>query len=208
MPGTILAVDNIINDRPCAAERHGCCVVLSLTASYSGSNPGASEWTVPHAVCRDCHEMLGAASALPGVPLAAHGRACGTRAAFHRPHGLRRLLRLGGKARQSFAARPGRDRRRRHPRRRLHLLLHRPDQGRPLGHADVPGAETVPRGRGGETPGSARTPKPSAPSAHGGHPVHRAPLAGRGLPRPHRHPTPARRTPRRPAGPPDQTDGG
>jgi DNA polymerase IV len=41
-------------------------------------------------------------------------------------------------------ARPAGDRRRRHARRRLHLLLHRAHPRRALGHADVQGAEACP----------------------------------------------------------------
>jgi hypothetical protein len=70
--------------------------------------------------------------------------------AVHRPHGLRRLFRQRGKARQPGAARPAGHRRRRPAGRRVDLLLSGADQGRPLGHADVPGAEALPRGGGGQ----------------------------------------------------------
>ena len=112
------------------------------------------------------------------------------------------------KARQPRPARQARDHRRRPARRRLDRLLHRADQGRALGHADVPGAEALPRGRRRARPdGGLRRGLPPDPRDDGGSdPRHRAAVARRGVPRPHRHRAAARRAARRHAGPPRQTD--
>ncbi len=147
---------------------------------------------------------------LPRLPVAAHGVPSRTVRPLHRAHGLRRLLCQRREARRPRPARQARDRRRRAAGCGDDGLLHRPDQGRALGHADVPGAAALPRGDHREAPvrGLFRRVAPDPRHDGGDDPRGGAPVAGRGLSRPHGHRAAARRAAGGDARAPDPPDAG
>ena len=123
----------------------------SRTAPLGGRS--AIRYTPPMpSLCRDCLATFDLAARCPACRSPRNPVAPRTVRPDHRPYGLRRFLCLRRKARRPQLARQTRFRRRRPARRRHHRLLHRPDQGRAVRHAHVPGPETLPRGDGREGP--------------------------------------------------------
>ena len=100
-----------------------------------------------HGFCRDCLALQARdRAALRELRQPAACPPSGALPAASRAYRLRRLLRGGRKARQSGAEGQAGHHRRRQARRRLDRLLHRPHPRRALGHADVQGARSLPRG--------------------------------------------------------------
>ena len=156
------------------------------------SPPAALCYSPPHAgtgLCRDCLTARGGPGRCPACRSPRSARPPRARHARDRPSRLRRLLRRGREARHpALRDRPvivggGA------PRRRRHRLLHRAHHRRPLGDADVQGAEALPRGGGGPpADGPLRRGRPrDARDDAGADAAGRAAVARRGLPRPLRH---------------------
>ena len=143
-------------------------------------------------------DAAGRLAPLPRLRLAAAHQPSRARPPRHRPYRLRRLLCLDREARRPVPARQAGDHRRRQARRRLDLLLHRPHLWRALGHADVQGAEGLPRRRRDQARhGEICRGRPPGPRADAGaDAAGRAALDRRGLPRPLRHRTAAPCQPR------------
>ena len=117
-----------------------------------------------------------------------------TRHARHRACGLRCVLRRDREARRSRARRQAADHRRRQARRGLDRLLHRAHLRRPLGDADVQGAQALPaRDRGPPGHGEIRRRRPRGARADvRADAAGRAALDRRGVHGPDRHRAAAR----------------
>ena len=152
--------------------------------------PGPCGLYCPHArLVPRLPDDLRRGDAVPCLRPAPDRGASGAVRADHRASRLRRVLCECREAGRSFAPRPARHHRRGTAGRRVHRLLHRPDQGRALRDADVQGAEALPRGGGRAGPdGPLCGGVAAGPRDDGRADAHRgAAVARRGVPRSWRH---------------------